>query len=91
MGVVVPTLVPPIEAAKLLGDLSVTTLAAWRVSGEGPKFVKLGSRVMYPLDELHAWLAARPRHRSTSELETVARRPRAGRRKADAENTTAAA
>lgn len=91
MAVSVSTLIAPADAAKLLGDISVTTLAAWRVSGEGPRFLKLGSRVFYDRDDLSAWLATRPRHQSTSELETVARRPRAGRRKGASEDTTAPA
>jgi hypothetical protein len=35
------------ESAELL-RLSERTLERWRVSGDGPMFVKLGRRVMYP-------------------------------------------
>ena len=84
MAVSVPTLVPPDDAAKLLGDLSPSTLAAWRVNGGGPAFIRLGARVFYPLDELQAWLASRPRLTSTSELTEASRRPNAGRRRSGA-------
>lgn len=53
------------RAADFLG-LSPSTLAKWRVSGRGPSFVKLGSRVAYRTDDLEAWLAAQVR-RSTSD------------------------
>lgn len=31
------------------------TLANWRVEGEGPKFIKLGRKVLYSLTEIEAW------------------------------------
>ena len=48
------------RAAAFLG-LSVSTLAKWRVSGKGPKFVKLGSRVGYRISDLEDWLEAQTR------------------------------
>lgn len=48
-------------AAELLGGLSVKTLQAWRVSGNGPRYVKLGSglraAVRYRRSELLRFLA----------------------------------
>lgn len=41
----------PIEAAERL-RVSVGTLANWRVAGEGPKFIKFGRKVLYPVREL---------------------------------------
>lgn len=41
-----------------LTQLSRKTLQAWRVSGHGPKFHKLGAAVRYDAAELAAWLAA---------------------------------
>ena len=35
--------------------LNVVTLANWRVQGKGPKFIKLGRRVLYPLGEIEAY------------------------------------
>jgi hypothetical protein len=44
----------PIEAAERL-RVSVGTLANWRVSGEGPKFIKFGRKVLYPVREIEAF------------------------------------
>ena len=51
-----PTLLAVADAAAFLG-LSVKTLANWRVSGAGPQFIKLGSRVLYNRADLEAFLA----------------------------------
>lgn len=34
------------------GRISVGTLANWRVLGKGPKFMKIGREVFYPLSEV---------------------------------------
>jgi len=52
-------------AAAHLG-LSPRTLDRYRVSGEGPEFYKLGTRVRYRLADLEAWTQSR-RRRSTSD------------------------
>jgi hypothetical protein len=44
----------PREAAERL-RVSVGTLANWRTAGEGPKFLKFGRRVLYPVPELDAF------------------------------------
>ena len=47
-----------------------TSVSFWnqrRVRGDGPPFIKLGSRVLYDLDAVEAWLNERARH-STSEV-----------------------
>lgn len=31
------------------------TVAKWRMEGRGPKFLKIGKRVLYPLAELERW------------------------------------
>jgi excisionase family DNA binding protein len=46
------------DAARLLG-LSVRTLERMRVSGTGPRFLKLGNAVRYRLQDIEAWLASR--------------------------------
>ena len=46
--------------------LSVRTLQNWRVTGGGPEFVKLGSRVVYRTTSIRAFLNERQR-RSTSK------------------------
>jgi len=46
------------EAAAVL-RLSDRTLERWRVSGDGPPFVKAGRRVLYPSTSLDEWIASR--------------------------------
>lgn len=57
------------EAARFL-RLSVATLERFRVTGEGPSYVKLGpakrARVVYQREDLVAWLEANRRD-STSD------------------------
>ena len=53
------------RAAEHLG-LSVRTLNRYRVSGEGPVFLRLGGRVRYLREELDTWAESRPRT-STSD------------------------
>lgn len=47
------------RAAEML-SLSVGTLRNWRCrrSKNGPKWARLGGRVVYPVDELKAWLSS---------------------------------
>ena len=54
------------EAARFLG-LSGRTLEKHRVYGTGPRFAKLGGRVVYSLDDLQAWVA-RGKADSTSDI-----------------------
>lgn len=44
----------PQELARRL-RLSTGTLANWRARGEGPKFMKIGKKVLYPVDEVSAY------------------------------------
>lgn len=37
------------------GAVTVGTLANWRAQGKGPTYIKLGSRVRYPLSRLVEW------------------------------------
>jgi len=71
---VLPSLLSTAKAAEYLG-LRPQTLRKWRVTGDGPPYVRLGdsprARVAYKLAELEAWIAART-WRSTA-AETVAR------------------
>jgi excisionase family DNA binding protein len=47
------------EVSKRL-NVSVASLRRWRVLGRGPVFVKVGSLVRYPAEDLEAWLASLP-------------------------------
>lgn len=44
---------------RLGGTIKPRTLANWRTSGTGPKYVKLGGKVAYPKREVEAWIAKR--------------------------------
>ena len=60
------TVLRPEHAAQYVG-LSVPTLARMRVEGTGPEFVQLGHKAIgYLVESCDAWLASRPRFRSTS-------------------------
>ncbi len=48
------------EAAAYCGS-SKSTLEKLRLSGGGPKYLKLGRRVVYDPDDLDAWLASKKR------------------------------
>ena len=48
----------PEQVAALLPGVTKNTLAMWRYEHKGPKYYKLGRKVVYALDELEEWLAA---------------------------------
>lgn len=52
-------LTPEELSARFRGRIAVRTLSNWRCLGTGPKFVKLGGRILYPLAEVEAWEARR--------------------------------
>ena len=54
------------QAAEYLG-LGKSTLDKLRIAGGGPPFIKIGSRVLYDVDDLDAWLVQHKRA-STSSL-----------------------
>jgi excisionase family DNA binding protein len=47
------------EVAGLL-RVSLACLRRWRLERRGPRFVKVGSLVRYPTDELDRWIDALP-------------------------------
>ena len=51
--------------------LARATLAKLRVHGTGPRFLKLGAKVLYDEGDLDAWIAAQGRRRSTSDVPAV--------------------
>ncbi|WP_331297222.1 hypothetical protein [Methylobacterium hispanicum] len=46
------------------------TLANWRVKGKGPRFVKVGGRVRYPIADVEKWEEKR-RAASTAEYDRI--------------------
>jgi len=54
----IPHVIDERQAAQVLG-LKVATLRAWRLKKRGPKFVRFGRAVRYPVRELEDYIAAR--------------------------------
>jgi hypothetical protein len=55
------------EAAELSG-LAPSTLNKRRLTGDGPEYLKVGRRVLYPRDSFEGWLRS---HRRNSTSDTV--------------------
>ena len=66
-----PTFLPPDEAAKAI-HTSTRTLERWRRNGDGPKFVKLGGRILYRPEDIDAWAADRTFASTAEAQEAVA-------------------
>lgn len=60
-----PQLLSPDQAALRL-RVATNTLAKWRVSGEGPDFIKIGSRVFYEQGDLFDWIEAQKRSNTST-------------------------
>lgn len=58
--------------------LARATLAKLRVFGGGPRYLKLGAKVVYEAVDLEEWIAARGKRCSTSDADA----PNAGREEA---------
>ncbi len=60
-----------ITTEQLASDLqvSISTLAAWRVNGKGPTFVKLGRRVVYDPKAIFAWVSKNTRQSTSEKME----------------------
>jgi predicted DNA-binding transcriptional regulator AlpA len=54
------------DAAAHLLNVSAVTLAKWRVTGEGPRFLKFGRSVKYRISDLEEWIQDQERE-STAE------------------------
>lgn len=39
--------------------ITIRTLANWRSTGEGPRYTKIGGRVLYPLEGVKQWEESR--------------------------------
>jgi excisionase family DNA binding protein len=59
-----PELLTISEAAELL-RAPVATLRYWRHRNTGPRSFRLGRRVLYRRDDLHAWIDAQHRQSTT--------------------------
>jgi len=54
------------QAAEIIG-IKPSTLEVYRVYGKGPRFCRIGRKVLYPEDEIKAFLDGLKRVQSTSE------------------------
>ena len=61
---------PPSAAVYLA--VAISSLAKWRVTGEGPPFIKIGSSVRYRTADLETWIEGR-RVFSTAEADILRR------------------
>jgi excisionase family DNA binding protein len=62
--------------------LAMSTLNALRTAGRGPRFIKLGRKVLYDTKDLDTWLD-RNKRRSTSDEPQLRRRRRRSRNALD--------
>lgn len=62
------TLLDTTQAAESL-KLSPRTLDGFRYTGRGPRYAKLGRRVMYDPADLAAWVESRKRTRTSTKEE----------------------
>lgn len=58
-GIQVEYLTPEELSQRFRGRVAVRTLANWRCLGVGPKFRKIGGRILYPINEIEAWESRR--------------------------------
>ena len=53
------TLYTAAEVSEILGGVPVKTLARWRWTEEGPRYVRMGKHVRYRRSDLAAWSDSR--------------------------------
>lgn len=53
------------EDLQLLADVTPGTAEAWRKRGQGPSFIRIGNRVLYPRKAVSEFLESRTRERTT--------------------------
>jgi hypothetical protein len=51
-------------------DIRPNTLAQWRISGDGPRFINVGRLIRYRQEDVDEWIALNAR-RSTSEARSA--------------------
>lgn len=57
------------DAGRFLG-VSMRTLEKHRTFGTGPRYLKLGGRIVYTIEDLQAWAKAGARTSTTEKTET---------------------
>ncbi len=66
-GEVLPNLLEIDEVTELL-RISRSLLAKWRMAGRGPRFMKVGRRILYDCGEVRRWLAAQQRSSTLDQV-----------------------
>ena len=66
-----PPLVLDVKGAAALVSLCPATLNDLRITGGGPKFKRLGRRVVYTLADLTAWVNEHPSFASTTQADSA--------------------
>lgn len=51
---------------QLLADVTPSTAEAWRKRGQGPAFIRIGNRVLYPIESIASFMESRRRERPIS-------------------------
>ena len=64
-----PALMTEHEVASRL-HVSVASIRRWRLLGQGPVFIKVGSLVRYRPEDIDSWLAALPKGGNSSQAAT---------------------
>ncbi len=65
-----PNLLTTSQTAQLL-SCSQSTLAKYRLTGDGPPFVKFGSTVRYRIEDLEKWTDKRLRRSTSNHVSTT--------------------
>ena len=64
--------IPPEKLAERL-DVSLRTVERWRITGEGPRFIRVGRRrVVYPVAAVERWEAERTHASRAGEMSAQA-------------------
>lgn len=53
-----------------LSSYTLSTLQHWRWKGEGPKFIKIKNRVLYPISEVESFFNSFELQQSTSQTKS---------------------
>jgi hypothetical protein len=56
-------LTPQALIERCQSSITLVTLATWRSRKNGPRYIKIGGRVLYPLDGIEEWETKRTMNR----------------------------
>lgn len=67
-------------AALLANEVSTATLEKWRCTGQGPRFIRVGRKVLYRRTDIEAWLTSRTVTHTQAEFAAPAPPPKRRRK-----------